>query len=95
MTEWAGNGKFPTALILATLTDNTGIISYYLAPILDLVSISSPQHQIAINLGLQVWNTLWASTGALACERLGCVVCGSFRSHPCFCVSLSPLISLP
>jgi len=52
MTEWAGNGKFPTALILATLTDNTGIISYYLAPILDLVSISSPQHQIAINLGL-------------------------------------------
>lgn len=63
--------SFLLPFILATFTDNAGIISYYLAPILNSVGILSPQHQTAINLGLQVWNTLWAAAGALTCERFG------------------------
>ncbi|KAL2786764.1 hypothetical protein BJX66DRAFT_341811 [Aspergillus keveii] len=47
------------------------IISYYLAPILRSVSITSPTQQAGINLALQAWNSLAALTGAFATEPHG------------------------
>ncbi|KAF1992683.1 general substrate transporter [Amniculicola lignicola CBS 123094] len=55
MIQWAGNG----------------IVSYYLAPILVSVGVTSSVHQASINLGLQVWNAILAAAGALAAERYG------------------------
>jgi len=55
MIQWAGNG----------------IVSYYLAPILESVGITSSVSQASINLGLQIWNALLAAAGALAAERYG------------------------
>ncbi|KAJ5429044.1 hypothetical protein N7491_006060 [Penicillium cf. griseofulvum] len=55
MIQWAGNG----------------IISYYLAPILKNVGITSPSQQAGINLSLQVWNAICAVGGAFATERYG------------------------
>lgn len=50
---------------------HTGIVSYYLAPILRSVGITDPVSQAGINLGLQVWNAILAACGALAAERFG------------------------
>ncbi|KAK5020650.1 hypothetical protein LTR60_000334 [Cryomyces antarcticus] len=55
MIQWAGNG----------------IVSYYLAPILKSVGITSSISQAGINLGIQVWNAILAALGALAAERYG------------------------
>jgi sugar porter (SP) family MFS transporter len=55
MIQWAGNG----------------IVSYYLAPILKSVGITSSVTQAGINLALQVWNALFAFGGALSAERFG------------------------
>ncbi|TPX17550.1 uncharacterized protein E0L32_012143 [Thyridium curvatum] len=55
MIQWAGNG----------------IVSYYLAPILNSVGVTDPVSQAGINLGLQVWNAVLAAMGALAAERYG------------------------
>ncbi|KAK9312303.1 general substrate transporter [Lipomyces starkeyi] len=55
MIQWAGNG----------------IVSYYLAPILATVGITDPTQQAAINLGLQIWNAIWAACGAIAAEKYG------------------------
>ncbi|KAK7179854.1 hypothetical protein DPSP01_004595 [Paraphaeosphaeria sporulosa] len=55
MIQWAGNG----------------IVSYYLAPILESVGVTSAVSQAAINVGLQVWNALLAAAGAVAAERYG------------------------
>lgn len=55
MIQWAGNG----------------IVSYYLAPILTSVGITSSISQAAINVGLQIWNALFAASGAMAAERYG------------------------
>ncbi|KAF2717454.1 general substrate transporter [Polychaeton citri CBS 116435] len=55
MIQWAGNG----------------IVSYYLAPILTSVGITSSVTQAGINLALQFWNAGLAFTGALAAERYG------------------------
>ncbi|KAI7505100.1 general substrate transporter [Hortaea werneckii] len=55
MIQWAGNG----------------IVSYYLAPILKSVGITSSVIQAGINLALQVWNACFAFGGALSAERFG------------------------
>ncbi|KAG9664430.1 general substrate transporter, partial [Aureobasidium melanogenum] len=55
MIQWAGNG----------------IVSYYLAPILKSVGITSSVTQAGINLALQFWNAGLAFAGALAAERFG------------------------
>ena len=55
MIQWAGNG----------------IVSYYLAPILETVGITSAVSQSCINVGLQVWNALLAAAGAFAAEKFG------------------------
>ncbi|KAF2496670.1 hexose transporter [Lophium mytilinum] len=55
MIQWAGNG----------------IVSYYLAPILESVGITSSVSQAAINLGLQIWNAFMAAAGAIAAEKYG------------------------
>ncbi|KAJ3533726.1 hypothetical protein NM208_g7856 [Fusarium decemcellulare] len=55
MIQWAGNG----------------IVSYYLAPILESVGVTDPVSQAGINLGLQVWNAILAACGAMAAERYG------------------------
>ncbi|KAK0347945.1 hypothetical protein LTR29_006260 [Friedmanniomyces endolithicus] len=55
MIQWAGNG----------------IVSYYLAPILKSVGITSHVTQAGINLALQFWNAGLAFLGALAAERYG------------------------
>jgi MFS family permease len=53
--RWAGNG----------------IVSYYLAPILKSVGITSSLTQAGINLALQFWNAILSFAGALAAERFG------------------------
>lgn len=53
--QWAGNG----------------VVSYYLAPILESVGVADPVQQGSINLGLQVWNAILAVAGAFAAERYG------------------------
>lgn len=55
MIQWAGNG----------------IVSYYLAPILESVGIEEPVQQSGINLGLQIWNAVMATAGAFASDRFG------------------------
>lgn len=47
------------------------MVTYYLAPILDSVGISNAPHQAAINISLQVWNLIFAVSGAMAAERYG------------------------
>lgn len=48
-----------------------GIISYFLPPILQSVGINRPSDQGAVNVGLQVWNLILSSAGAVASERYG------------------------
>ncbi|KAJ5871524.1 General substrate transporter [Penicillium soppii] len=55
MQEWSGNG----------------VVSYYLAPILESVGIYNAAHQAAINISLQVWNLMFAVGGAMAADRYG------------------------
>ncbi|KGO64626.1 Major facilitator superfamily domain, general substrate transporter [Penicillium italicum] len=55
MQEWSGNG----------------VVSYYLAPILESVGIYNASHQAAINISLQVWNLGFAVCGAMAADRYG------------------------
>ncbi|CAI7597685.1 unnamed protein product [Penicillium glandicola] len=55
MQEWVGNG----------------LLSYYLAPILESVGITKAADQAAVNVSLNVWNFLLAAAGALASERYG------------------------
>ncbi|KAJ5684195.1 uncharacterized protein N7477_000540 [Penicillium maclennaniae] len=55
MQEWAGNG----------------IVSFYLAPILKSVGIDNASDQASINIGMQVWNLILSSAGAMASERYG------------------------
>ena len=46
-------------------------MSYYLAPILKSVGITSSVTQAVINLALQIWNAFFAFGGALSAERFG------------------------
>ncbi|CAG8257326.1 unnamed protein product [Penicillium nalgiovense] len=55
MQEWSGNG----------------VVSYYLAPILESVGIYNASHQAAINISMQVWNLCFAVGGAMAADRYG------------------------
>ncbi|KAJ5505681.1 General substrate transporter [Penicillium expansum] len=55
MQEWSGNG----------------VVSYYLAPILESVGIYNASHQAAINISMQVWNLAFAVCGAMAADRYG------------------------
>ncbi|KAI8941626.1 hypothetical protein NX059_002839 [Plenodomus lindquistii] len=54
-TQWVGNG----------------IISFYLAPVLQTVGITSATHQQGINGGLQIYNWCLAIAAALCSERAG------------------------
>lgn len=54
-SQWVGNG----------------IVSYYLAPILESIGINQAKQQQGINGGLQIFNWLMAIAGALCSERLG------------------------
>ena len=54
-SQWSGNG----------------VVSYYLALVLQTVGITSVTHQTLISALLQVWNLLWAIAAAVSVERLG------------------------
>lgn len=49
----------------------TGILSYYLAPILGSIGIKNTMDQASLNLGLQTWNLFLSGMGSLASERYG------------------------
>lgn len=51
--------------------DISGILSYYLAPILGSVGITKAADQAAVNVSLNAWNFLLSAVGALATERYG------------------------
>lgn len=73
MQEWAGNGRnqvfqYPSVKPVNSLA---GILSYYLAPILQSVGITKAADQAAVNVSLQVWSFLLSATGAVASERYG------------------------
>ncbi|KAH8804504.1 general substrate transporter [Xylogone sp. PMI_703] len=59
------------ALGLSTQWVGNAIISYYFAPVLETVGITSATQQQGINGGLQVYNWILAITGALLAERAG------------------------
>ncbi|KAH7168190.1 hexose transporter protein [Fusarium sp. MPI-SDFR-AT-0072] len=48
-----------------------GIISYYLAPVLRSVGISSPVQITLINAGLALWNLILAALAAVYCDKAG------------------------
>lgn len=54
-SQWSGNG----------------VVSYYLAMVLQTVGITSVTHQTLISACLQVWNLLWAVAAAAMVEKLG------------------------
>lgn len=54
-SQWSGNG----------------VVSYYLALVLQTVGITSVTHQTLISALLQVWNLFWAIGAAAMVERLG------------------------
>lgn len=53
--QWAGNG----------------VVSYYLALVLDTVGVTSVTDQTLISACLQIWNLLWAVAAALSVDKLG------------------------
>ncbi|OQD77092.1 hypothetical protein PENDEC_c003G03593 [Penicillium decumbens] len=55
MQEWTGNG----------------VTSYYLPPILASVGIKDSVHQAAVNISLQVWNLVFAVSGASTSDKYG------------------------
>ncbi|KAF4958816.1 hypothetical protein FGADI_2160 [Fusarium gaditjirri] len=54
-SQWSGNG----------------VVSYYLALVLQTVGITSVTHQTLISACLQIWNLVWAVGAAVSVERLG------------------------
>ncbi|KAH6959460.1 general substrate transporter [Fusarium avenaceum] len=54
-SQWSGNG----------------VVSYYLALVLQTVGITSVTHQTLISACLQVWNLVWAVAAAACVEMLG------------------------
>ncbi|KAK1149693.1 hypothetical protein N8T08_005246 [Aspergillus melleus] len=54
-SQWAGNG----------------VVSYYLALILDTVGVTSVRDQTLISACMQMWNLIFATTGAFLSDRLG------------------------
>ncbi|CAO1616355.1 unnamed protein product [Sympodiomycopsis kandeliae] len=55
MVQWSGQGP----------------ISYYFSPILETLGVRDPLQRSSLNGGLQVWNAIFATIGALLTERLG------------------------
>lgn len=49
----------------------TGVITFYLAPVLKSIGVDNPRAQASVNLGLQVWNAATSAVGALASTRFG------------------------
>lgn len=56
---------------LASQWVGNGIVSYYFAPVLATVGVTSPSQQQGINGGLQIFNWLMSIVGALQAERTG------------------------
>jgi len=54
-SQWSGNG----------------LVSYYLAKVLDTVGITNTRKQNEINLGLQCWNLVTGVSGAFIAKKLG------------------------
>jgi MFS family permease len=54
-----------------SLTTTLGVTSYYLPPILASVGIHDAVHQAAVNISLQVWNLVFAISGASTSDKYG------------------------
>jgi MFS family permease len=54
-----------------SLTKTLGVTSYYLPPILASVGIQDSVHQAAVNISLQVWNLVFAVSGASTSDKYG------------------------
>ncbi|KAH6982453.1 sugar transporter [Ilyonectria destructans] len=71
-----GKGNRHRLLISVTLGfftqwTGSGIVSYYLAIVLQTVGITSVTHQTLISACLQIWNLIFASGAAFSVDRLG------------------------
>jgi sugar porter (SP) family MFS transporter len=72
MQEWTGNGMISIKNIRnMSLTKTLGVTSYYLPPILASVGIQDAVHQAAVNISLQVWNLVFAISGASTSDKYG------------------------
>ncbi|GAA5944754.1 uncharacterized protein JCM15063_002393 [Sporobolomyces koalae] len=63
-------------LLIATVacgsqTNGVSLFSYYLAPVLKTIGVTSAAQQTAINGGLNIYNLFLALFGALTCEKFG------------------------
>ncbi|KIJ51839.1 hypothetical protein M422DRAFT_244216 [Sphaerobolus stellatus SS14] len=59
------------ALALFSQWSGTGIVSYYLHVVFDLIGITNTTIQLLINGVLQIWNFACALAGAFLCDRAG------------------------
>ncbi|GAA5916405.1 hypothetical protein JCM5296_005650 [Sporobolomyces johnsonii] len=75
-TFFATKGNRHRLVILVTVAlgsqcNGVSLFSYYLAPVMRTIGITSPTQQLGINGGLNIFNLFWACFGALTCERFG------------------------
>lgn len=68
-SQWSGNG----------------VVSYYLAMVLDTVGITATKDQLLISGCLQIWNLLFGAVGALLVDRAG--------RRPLFLISASVMLA--
>ncbi|KAH8661063.1 hypothetical protein BGZ61DRAFT_564569 [Ilyonectria robusta] len=71
-----GKGNRHRLLISVTLGffaqwTGSGVVSYYLAIVLQTVGITSVTHQTLISACLQIWNLIFATAAAFSVDRLG------------------------
>lgn len=74
MTRTPGNRKrlfISISLGIFAQWSGNGVVSYYLALVLDTVGITSITDQLAVSGCLQVWNLIWAVAAAMCVDRLG------------------------
>jgi hypothetical protein len=59
------------ALAFFSQWSGNGLVSYYLARVLETIGITDPNVQLLINGILHIWNLFWALLGAFVVERAG------------------------
>lgn len=51
--------------------NGVGIVSWFLVPVLRTVGLVAPEQQLALQLGLSIWNLIISYTVALNADRVG------------------------
>lgn len=87
MQSREGEGEADKECLVFCQLSGNNTITYYLGTVLDTAGVTSVPTQLAINIGLSVWNLLCAVVGSLYVDKFGRR--GGFSKSP-----LHPNISL-